>query len=103
VCHDGRVRWLEASTPWLIAVIVCWVLAGVFEFLLIRGRARTALESKGCPYCGTSWGGLKLCGNCGRELVSEDNHIVTRVLFYIGALATGPVIGIVVVHLLTGK
>ena len=99
----ARVRWLEASTPWLIAVIVFWVAAGLFEFLLIRQREKTALENKGCPYCGTPWGGLKACGNCGREVVREQNHIVTRVLFTLGALATGPVIGIVVVHLLTGK
>jgi DNA-directed RNA polymerase subunit RPC12/RpoP len=97
------VRWLEASTPWLIAVIVLWVAAGLIEFLLVRPREKAALTSRGCPYCGTPWNGLKACSNCGRELVREQNHLVTRVLFSLGALATGPVIGIVVVHLLTGK
>jgi hypothetical protein len=97
------VRWLDASAPWLIAVIVSWVAAGVFEFLLVRRKTVAELEAKGCPYCGTPWAGLKLCGKCENQLISDENNIVTRILFNIGALASGPVIGIVVVHLLTGK
>ncbi|AHI02148.1 hypothetical protein GCM10010174_33280 [Kutzneria viridogrisea] len=99
----ATVRWLEASTPWLIGMIIAWVAAGVFEFLLVRRKTRTDLEAKGCPYCGAPWTGLKMCAQCKNLLIKDENHVATRVLFSVGALAASPAIGILVVHLVTGK
>ena len=97
------MRWLDAAGPWLIFAIIAWVVAGLFQSFFARRQALVHLQTLGCPHCGAPWTGHKVCSSCQRDIDPNKNHLVTRIVFSVGALATGPAIGIFVVHLLTGK
>jgi hypothetical protein len=96
------VRWFEASSPWLTVTMVVWAIAVAVE-VLRRRRLTAELEAGGCRHCGEPWRGERECSSCQRVVVSTRTSRPARLLFDLGALAAGPAIGIILVHLLTGR
>jgi hypothetical protein len=82
--------------------MVVWVVAVAVE-VLRRRRVTAELEAAGCRHCGQPWGGERECSSCQRVVVSHRTGRSARLLFDLGALAAGPAIGIILVHLLTGR